>query len=112
MQKIRKDNKRMTNEKIKLLEKTKIGSSFAAPMASHELKNILAPIREGISIILDGLLGDINDKQRDVLSTVKNSADRLNRLIDDISNYQKRLSGKALLKIEDNDINEAVKRSS
>ncbi|MFH1791748.1 MAG: HAMP domain-containing sensor histidine kinase, partial [Candidatus Omnitrophota bacterium] len=92
----------------KLKEAAEIKSQFTS-MVSHELRTPLGPIKEGVSIVLDGLTGEINDEQRDLLQTAKNNADRLNLLINDVLDFQKLESGRMRLNIEMNDINEAVK---
>ncbi|MFH1318307.1 MAG: ATP-binding protein, partial [Candidatus Omnitrophota bacterium] len=77
-------------------------------MVSHELRTPLGPIKEGASIILDGLTGEINEQQRDLLETVKRSAERLNRLINDVLDFQKLELGKMEFRLEDNDINDLI----
>ncbi|MCK4883030.1 MAG: diguanylate cyclase [Candidatus Omnitrophica bacterium] len=81
-----------TNEAIKLLykeleEKNKelqdldrLKSDFISTV-SHELRTPLAITKEGITLIQDGILGEINEKQEKVLVTARDSIDRLARLI-------------------------------
>ncbi len=90
------------------LEKAlKIRSEFTSTV-SHELRTPLGPIKEGVSIVLDGLVGEINAEQRDMLTTVKRNAERLNRLINNVLDLQKLESGKMPFDPKDNDINEVV----
>ncbi|MCX5715159.1 MAG: ATP-binding protein [Candidatus Omnitrophica bacterium] len=84
-----------------------IRSEFTSTV-SHELRTPLGPIKEGVSIILDGLVGEINEEQRDMLTTVKRNAERLNRLINNVLELQKLESGKMPFDAKDNDINEVV----
>ncbi|MDD2731444.1 MAG: PAS domain S-box protein, partial [Candidatus Portnoybacteria bacterium] len=77
-------------------------------MVSHELRTPLGPIKEGVSIILDGITGEINPQQRDLLTTVRNNADRLNRLINNVLDFQKLESGRMPFNIEENDIEEVL----
>ncbi len=81
-----------TNDAIKLLykeleEKNKelqeldrLKSDFISTV-SHELRTPLAITKEGITLIQDGVLGEINEKQAKVLVTARDSIDRLARLI-------------------------------
>ena len=78
------------NEELKKLDKLK--SNFVS-VVSHELRTPLGPIKEGAKIILDGLTGEINAEQRDLLDTVNRNADRLNRLINNVLDFQKLESG-------------------
>ena len=83
---------RKTNEAIKLLYKEledknkelqaldRLKSDFISTV-SHELRTPLAITKEGITLIQDGILGEINEKQAKVLMTARESIDRLARLI-------------------------------
>jgi len=78
-------------------------------MVSHELRTPLASIKEGISLVLDKITGEINDEQVKYLTIAKNNVDRLDRLIVAVLDFQKLESGKMDFKMESNDINEIVK---
>jgi PAS domain S-box-containing protein len=84
-----------------------IKSDFIS-MVSHELRTPLGPIKEGVGIILDGLTGDVNKEQRDLLETVKRNADRLARLINNVLDFQKLESGKMPFFVQENDIAQVV----
>ncbi len=86
---------------------TEIKSSFTS-MVSHELRSPLGAIKEGINLVLEGLAGNINDEQKDLLDTAKRNTDRLGRLINNVLDFQKMDSGKMEFDIRENDINEAV----
>ncbi|HQP92315.1 MAG TPA: HAMP domain-containing sensor histidine kinase, partial [Candidatus Omnitrophota bacterium] len=75
---------------------------------SHELRTPLAAIREGISIVFDGTAGVLNKQQKEFLDIAKRNVDRLNRLINDILDFEKLESGKMAFNIQENDINDAV----
>jgi signal transduction histidine kinase len=83
-------------------------SSKFTSMVSHELRSPLGAIKEGINLVLEGLAGNINDEQRDLLDTAKKNTDRLTRLINNVLDFQKIDSGKMEFDILENDINEAV----
>lgn len=80
-----------------------------ASMVSHELRTPMAIIKEGVSLILEGLVGDVTDKQKNVLNAVKNNADRLARLVNNVLDYQKVQQGKMEYCMEKNNINKVVR---
>lgn len=97
----------LTESKQKLEKAMKIKSDFTS-MVSHELRTPLGPIKEGVSIILDGLTGEINKEQRDLLTTVKRSAERLNRLVGNVLDFQKLESGMMQFNMQENDISKVI----
>ena len=88
-----------------------VKSNFTS-MVSHELRTPLSAIKEGIGIVLDGITGKINRKQKDLLQTSKRNVDRLTRLINDILDFQKLDSGMMQFDIQENDINDTVREVS
>ena len=88
-------------------EAAEIKSRFTS-MVSHELRSPLGAIKEGINLVVDGSVGDINDRQRHFLSMAKNNIDRLGRLINNVLDFQKIESHKMEFDIRQNDINETV----
>jgi PAS domain S-box-containing protein len=68
--------------------------------ASHELRTPMTVIREGVSQVLEGLRGDINDSQRRSLSIALSGIDRLGRIIDELLDISKIESGKVTLRRE------------
>lgn len=75
---------------------------------SHELRTPLTTIKAGVSIVLDGIAGDINKEQKDFLETVTRNVDRLGRLINDVLDFQRLKSGKEKFVMEKGDINKLV----
>ena len=65
---------------------------------SHELRTPISIVKEGVSLVLDGVLGPIKEDQKDILSRVKNNIDRLARLINDLLDISKIEAGKMVLK--------------
>ena len=86
---------------------TEIKSRFTS-MVSHELRSPLGAIKEGINLVLEELAGDINEEQKDLLSTAKRNVDRLGRLINNVLDFQKMEAGKMEFDIMENDINQLV----
>ncbi len=98
----RKKTEQMTRQALK-------AKSDFTSMISHELRTPLTAIKEGISIVLDGEAGEINNEQKTFLDIAKRNVDRLNRLINEILDFQKLEAGKMALKKEENDINAVVR---
>jgi len=79
---------------------------------SHELRTPLASVREGISQILDELLGRINKKQKESLFISLEDIDRLNRIIESLLSISKIESGKVELRKRFYDINSLVQKTN
>ncbi len=94
--------RKQAEEKAK--EAMKLKSEFIS-VVSHELRTPLTAIKEGISIVADGVTGDINKDQRDFLSVAKRNVERLARLINDVLDFQKLDSEQATLEFELCDLN-------
>jgi len=84
---------------IKLKELDQLKSDFLSTV-SHELKTPIAILREGISLCLDGVVGEINEAQDKLLSDTLSSVDRLNRLVTDLLDISKIEAGKITLRKE------------
>ena len=92
-------------------EALSIKSAFTSTV-SHELRTPLTAIKEGIGIVLDGSAGEINEDQKDFLDTAKRNVDRLHRLINDVLDFTKLESGKAELRMKENDINKTIEEAT
>lgn len=77
-------------------------------MVSHELRTPLHSVREGVNVMLEGLTGDLNEEQRDILSTTKVSIDRLVRLVNSVLDFQKLEAGIVEFHCNINDINAII----
>lgn len=78
-------------------------------MVSHELRTPLAAIKTSISMVSDGLAGDTNPGQKDLLTTAKKNVNRLARLINDVLEFQKLEAGKIEFRLEINDLNQVIR---
>jgi PAS domain S-box-containing protein len=96
------------NTEAVFMEAVKTKTTFIGTV-SHELRTPLAAIKEGVSVVLDEIVGNINEDQQKYLKIVNNNVDRLSRLIDGVLDFQTLESGKMEFNIEDNDMNEVVK---
>jgi signal transduction histidine kinase len=92
----------------KLKETMKMKSEFIS-MVSHELRTPLTAIKEGIALVVDGLAGEINAEQKELLGISKKNVDRLARLINDVLDFQKIKFGKMIFNIKGNDVNTIAK---
>ncbi|KGJ90667.1 sensor histidine kinase [Colwellia psychrerythraea] len=54
---------------------------------SHELKTPLAAIREGTELIYDNSVGPLNDEQQEICDIIRVSVNRLQRLIEDLLDF-------------------------
>jgi signal transduction histidine kinase len=97
--------RRKAEEKLK--ETMEIKSQFISTV-SHELRTPLAAMKEGIAIILDGVAGRINKKQKKFLDIAKRNVDRLENMINDILDFQKLEAEKIVLHIQNNDIKQVA----
>jgi PAS domain S-box-containing protein len=73
-------------------------------MITHELKTPLVPINSYVDILLSGVLGPLNEAQKNRLEIVKSSSKSLLKLISDILDAQKIELGQLTLKKESYDI--------
>ncbi|GAA0853469.1 HAMP domain-containing sensor histidine kinase [Aliiglaciecola litoralis] len=55
--------------------------------ASHELKTPLASIKEGCSLLSESVVGPLNAQQKEVVSLLTSSTERLNLLIEQLLDY-------------------------
>ena len=86
-----------------LKETMEMKSQFISTV-SHELRTPLAAMKEGVNIVLDEVVGKLNEKQKKFLDVAKRNADRLCVLIDDVLDFQKIEAGRMKLDIQSNDI--------
>jgi len=86
-----------------LKETMELKSQFISTV-SHELRTPLAAIKEGLAIVLDGVAGRVNKKQKKFLDIAKRNAERLSNLINDVLDFQKLSAGKMKLQLESHDI--------
>ncbi len=95
-------------KKLKQLDKLK--SDFLSTV-SHELRTPIAIMREGVSLCLDGVAGDLTDMQREFLSDTLENVDRLTRLVTDLLDISKIEAGKVTLRKSSIDLCEIVKKA-
>lgn len=54
---------------------------------SHELKTPLSSVREGVALLADGVAGELTESQREVLGLIDSSGSELQRLIEQLLDY-------------------------
>jgi len=104
----RKQAEKTAEEEIIRAEKMRLFAEMKSKLVatvSHELRSPLATVKECVSLVLDGSVGNVNDGQKDMLDNAKQSIDRLNRLVENVLMLGKIESGKMGLRIEEADIN-------
>lgn len=77
----------------KLIETMELKQQFISTV-SHELRTPLTAIKEGLNIVLEGVAGRVNNKQKEFLELSKRNVDRLSMLINDVLDFQKFESGR------------------
>lgn len=94
-----------------LRETMELKSQFISTV-SHELRTPLTAIKEALGIVLDGVVGRVNEKQKKFLNIVHRNVNRLNELINDVLDFQKLKAGKMELDIRSHDIKQVLSEVS
>ncbi len=92
---------------LKLQEVNRQKTVFLAS-AAHELKTPLAVIKGYYDLLLAGSLGRLTEKQKDILEESKESCERLVRLVSMFLNYSALESGKLVLQLRENDLQDCL----
>jgi signal transduction histidine kinase len=85
---------RQANEKLKALDATK--DEFIS-MASHQLRTPLTAVKGYLSMVLEGDVGNVDEKQKPMLNQAFNSAQRMVYLIADLLNVSRLKTGKFII---------------
>jgi len=80
-------------------------------MVSHELKAPLSSLLMQISVVVDGLAGELSAKQSDLLGKAKEKTKGMITLVNDILDYRRIQEGKSIQKIAHLDLAEILKRT-
>jgi diguanylate cyclase (GGDEF)-like protein len=94
------------NEELKKVDQLK--SDFVS-IVSHELRTPLAIMKEGVSLVLDKVTGEINVRTASTLEMVYNNINRLAKLISDLLDISKIEAGRLQLKKALTDINQLIR---
>jgi PAS domain S-box-containing protein len=93
---------------LKKIEKAK--SNFMSAV-SHEFKTPLTSIMIGASLLQDEQIGQLNNKQRDIINTIKDEGEKLNLLVTNLLQISKLEAKKAIFNIEPAFINSVIENS-
>jgi signal transduction histidine kinase len=93
-----------------LLDMAEAKAKFTSTV-SHELRSPLAMIKESTNLVMDGVLGPINDDQKEMLRISKTSIERLGRLINNVLALQKIDAKKMDYDLLEQDLNDVVKEA-
>ncbi len=80
-------------------------SSVALAAAAHELRTPLSVMSGYVDVLLSEKLGNLNERQRQVLLEMQSSSSRLERFIQDFLTYSALETGKLTLVSETSDLN-------
>jgi len=77
---------------------------------SHEIKTPLAAAREFVSLVDDGLLGPVNEKQSEILKHAVVCCDQISRQFNDMMDLTRLETGKLALDLAPSDLSEIIAR--
>ncbi|TSA08947.1 MAG: hybrid sensor histidine kinase/response regulator [Deltaproteobacteria bacterium] len=80
-------------------------------MVSHQLKSPLSSMLMQLSVVVDGLAGDLNAKQKDLLTKTKEKTKSMITLVNDLLDFRRIEEGKVLQEIERLDLKEILQRT-
>ena len=85
-------------------------SQFVA-IVTHELRIPLTSIKGYTDLIRQGIVGEINDQQRDFLNVIRNNVERMSALISDLSDISRIERGKLKLEFAPLDVRQYVQET-
>ncbi|MBN2483259.1 MAG: response regulator [Candidatus Omnitrophica bacterium] len=77
-------------------------------IVSHQLRTPLTSLREGVSQILEGIHGDVNETQRQFLTLCMQDVDRLTTVVENLLDISTIVRGQLMLKREKTDIHAII----
>ncbi len=80
-------------------------------MVSHELRSPLSVVKEAMDLVFDGAVGEVTERQKEILKIGRDNASRLNRLIDGLLNITKIEAGVMPLDICRTDLGQLLKET-
>jgi signal transduction histidine kinase len=86
-----------------LRELDRLKAEFVS-VASHEIKTPLSVIRGYVTLLADGIYGDVNEQQHKTLEAVSAQTDRLGRLVHRLLDVSRFEAGGARLELRDIDL--------
>lgn len=80
-------------------------------MVSHELRSPLSVVKESMDLVFDGAVGEVTERQKEILKIGRDNAARLNRLIDGLLDITKIEAGVMPLDICRADLGQLLKET-
>ncbi len=77
---------------------------------SHELRTPMTSIKGYADLLVGGAVGEVNENQKRFLNVIKNNADRLANLVNDLLNISRLDSGRDRLRLEPVNLGEVVRQ--
>ncbi len=105
------DQKKTLQDANKRLEALSALKDEFVATVSHELRTPLTAIKEGVSLLIDKLLGPLNEEQMDFLTTVDQNIDRLTELIHNMLDLSKIEAGRLRMTRRKMDVGEMVRET-
>ncbi len=106
-EKVRMRTAELETANDKLQELNQLKSAFVS-VVSHELRTPLTAIRSFVENMLDGMTGNLNDKQSTYLKRMLFNVDRLSRLIVDLLDLSRIEAGRMEIKLQPVDLADLV----
>ncbi len=107
---IKKGQVQIKNQLKELLKVDEQKDEFAA-MVSHELKTPLVPIQLYTEMLLEGVLGSLDDKQIKALKSIHNNIKSLSELVDDVLDVTKLELGRLALHKKQVDLQDLLNKN-
>ncbi len=105
------EQKRTLQDANKRLETLSALKDEFVATVSHELRTPLTAIKEGVSLLIDKLLGPLNEEQMDFLTTVDQNIDRLTELIHNMLDLSKIEAGRLRMMRRPMDVAELLRET-
>jgi two-component system sensor histidine kinase GlrK len=77
---------------------------------SHELKTPLTVLREGSELLADGTAGPVTPQQREIVAILQSNSAQLQRMIENLLNYQRAVAGVDQLRLRRMDLADVAQR--
>jgi PAS domain S-box-containing protein len=94
-----------------LREIDRLKSEFIAT-ASHELRTPLTSVQMGVHLLLEGAVGELNDKQTEVLSACREDCERLDKLMRDLLDLSRIEAGENQPQLQTLSLRELIRKEA
>jgi two-component system, NtrC family, sensor histidine kinase GlrK len=92
---------------LRLKELDNMKSEFIS-IVSHELRTPLTSMKEAANLLMEGLTGELNERQKRLITIMQQGMDRLLQMISELLEISKLEGGMAELQIQPYNLNEVV----